>query len=92
MEILTDFADYPYVHIDLVKPDGGSTTSGSFEYTANDCSVGDVDGDGEYEIILKWDPTNSKDNSQSGYTGNVLLDCYKLDGTPRLEPKYRFRR
>lgn len=81
VEILTDFADYPYVHIDLVKPDGGSTTSGSFEYTANDCSVGDVDGDGEYEIILKWDPTNSKDNSQSGYTGNVLLDCYKLDGT-----------
>lgn len=81
VEILTDFADYPYVHIDLVKPDGGSTSSGSFEYTANDCSVGDVDGDGEYEIILKWEPTNSKDNSQSGYTGNVLLDCYKLDGT-----------
>lgn len=50
-------------------------------YSPNDCSVGDVDGDGEYEIIVKWDPSNSKDNSQSGYTGNVYLDCYKLDGT-----------
>ena len=41
----------------------------------------DLDGDGEYEIILKWDPTNSKDNSQSGYTGNVYLDAYKMNGT-----------
>ena len=33
-------------------------------------SVGDLDGDGDYEIVLKWDPSNAKDNSQSGYTGN----------------------
>lgn len=57
-------------------PDGQEYT-----YTPNDCSVGDVDGDGEYEIIVKWDPTNSRDNSFYGYTGNVYLDCYKLDGT-----------
>ncbi len=50
-------------------------------YRPNDCSVGDVDGDGEYEIILKWDPSNSHDNSQTGYTGNVYIDCIKLDGT-----------
>jgi len=50
-------------------------------YSPNDCSVGDLDGDGEYEIIVKWDPSNAKDNSQSGYTGNVYLDAYKLDGT-----------
>jgi rhamnogalacturonan endolyase len=43
--------------------------------------VGDLDGDGEYEIILKWDPTNSEDNSLAGFTGNVYLDAYKLDGT-----------
>src|SRR5690606_9922709 len=43
-------------------------------------SVGDVDGDGEYEIILKWDPSNAKDNSQKGYTGNVYLDAYKMNG------------
>lgn len=52
-----------------------------YSYSPNDCSTGDVDGDGEYEIILKWDPSNSQDNSISGYTGNVILDCYKMDGT-----------
>ncbi len=50
-------------------------------YSPNDMSVGDVDGDGQYELFLKWDPNNSKDNSQSGTTGNVYIDCYKLDGT-----------
>jgi len=50
-------------------------------YSPNDCSVGDVDGDGEYEIIVKWDPSNSQDNSYYGITGNVYLDAYKLDGT-----------
>ena len=38
-------------------------------------SAGDVDGDGAYEIILKWDPSNAKDNSQAGCTGNVYLDA-----------------
>ena len=49
-------------------------------YTAGDCSVGDVDGDGTYEIFVKWDPSNAKDNSQSGETGNVYIDCYTLTG------------
>jgi rhamnogalacturonan endolyase len=49
-------------------------------YAANDASVGDVDGDGQYEIILKWDPADAKDNSQSGVTSNVLVDAYKLNG------------
>lgn len=63
-------------------PAGGTTPDGvSYTYSANDASVGDLDGDGEYEIVLKWDPSNSKDNSQSGYTGNVYLDAYKLNGT-----------
>jgi rhamnogalacturonan endolyase len=31
--------------------------------------------------VVKWDPSNAKDNSQSGYTGNVYLDAYELDGT-----------
>ena len=50
-------------------------------YSPNDCSVGDVDGDGEYEIFVKWDPSNSQDNSNGGKTDNVYIDCYKLDGT-----------
>ncbi|HVS51127.1 MAG TPA: rhamnogalacturonan lyase [Opitutaceae bacterium] len=72
----------PYLSIPLTPPPGGVTPDGiSYTYTANDCSAADLDGDGEYELILKWDPTNSKDNSQSGYTGDVFLDAYKLDGT-----------
>ena len=50
-------------------------------YTPNDMSVGDVDGDGVYELFVKWDPSNSKDNSQKGTTDKVYIDCYKLNGT-----------
>ena len=71
-----------WTDIPLNKPEGGTTPDGvEYEYRANDVMVGDLDGDGELELILKWDPTNSKDNSQSGHTGNVLLDAYELDGT-----------
>ena len=48
-------------------------------YTPNDCCLGDVDGDGQYEIFLKWDGA-SADNSQSGKTDNVYIDCVTLDG------------
>jgi hypothetical protein len=67
--------------VNLQRPPGGTNASGSYTYSPNDISVGDVDGDGQYELILKWDPSNSKDNSQPGYTGNVYIDCYKLNGT-----------
>ena len=71
-----------YRSLPINRPAGGVTPDGkSYEYTPNDCSVGDVDGDGEYEIILKWDPSNAHDNSHDGYTGDVIFDCYKLDGT-----------
>src|SRR5688500_8935019 len=71
-----------YLEIPLQIPAGGTTPSGeSYTYTANDVSVGDLDGDGELEYVLKWDPTNAKDNSQSGYTGNVYIDAYELNGT-----------
>lgn len=66
--------------IKLNRPAGGSNKSGSYTYTPNDCSVGDVDGDGAYEIIVKWDPSNSQDNSKSGYTGDVIFDCYEITG------------
>lgn len=70
-----------YICIPLRKPADGVAPDGSrYRYSANDASVGDVDGDGEYEIILKWDPSNSHDNSHEGYTGNVLIDCYRLNG------------
>lgn len=62
-----------YLDVPIQKPSG--------DYVANDGSVGDLDGDGQLEIVLKWDPTNAKDNSQSGVTGNVYVDAYELNGT-----------
>lgn len=72
-----NFKDIP-----LKKPADGVTPAGqAYTYAANDASVGDVDGDGQYEFIVKWDPNNSKDVSQVGYTGNTYVDTYKADGT-----------
>lgn len=68
-------SDKNYLNIPLSKPTGNGCT-----YMPNDVSVGDVDGDGQYEIFLKWDPSDSKDNSQKGDTGNVFIDCYTLEG------------
>jgi len=71
----------PYLSLPLSVPAGLTMPDGSTcTYSPNDCSVGDLDGDGSYEVIVKWDPSNSKDNSQSGYTGNVYLDAYTLSG------------
>lgn len=71
-----------YRSVPLQIPLGGTTPDGvSYTYNANDTSAADLDGDGQYELIVKWDPSNSKDNSQSGYTGNVYIDAYQLDGT-----------
>ena len=86
----------PYKRISLQRPPSGVTLPYTvknnnstesypegqpYDYSPNDCSVGDLTGDGQYEIIVKWDPSNSRDNSHRGYTGNVYLDAYKLDGT-----------
>ena len=49
-------------------------------YTPNDASACDMDGDGEEEIVLKWDPSNAHDNAHRGQTSPVWIDCYKLDG------------
>lgn len=78
-EIYTLLANAPVdqrISIPLQIPSPGP----NYTYSANDASVGDVDGDGEYEIILKWDPSNSNDNSISGVTGNAYIDAYKMSG------------
>ena len=65
-----------YLELKLDRPETGAQGG---TYSPNDCSVGDVDGDGQYEIFVKWDPSTSKDNSQSDKTDNVFLDCYKIE-------------
>lgn len=71
-----------YKTIPVQAPPAGVTPTGeAYTYEINDGSAADLDGDGTYELIVKWQPTNAKDNSQSGYTGDTYLDAYKLDGT-----------
>ena len=71
-----------YLAIKLDKPaDGVSKDGKPYTYTANDSTVADLDGDGSYEIIQLWNPSNAQDNSKSGFTGNVYVDAYKMDGT-----------
>jgi rhamnogalacturonan endolyase len=61
----------PYISIPLQTPEG---------CTPNDASVGDLDGDGEYEIVLHQAP-RGRDNARSGTTGEPVFEAYKLDGT-----------
>ena len=69
-----------YLSVPLNRPEGGTSPDGrSYQYRPNDCSVGDVDGDGQYELFLKWDPSNAHDNAHDGYTADVIIDCYKIN-------------
>lgn len=56
-------------------------TSAGATYTPNDASFCDMDGDGEYDIVLKWAPSNEKDAASNGTTSPAFYACYKLDGT-----------
>jgi len=51
------------------------------DYSAHDASVGDADGDGQYEIYMLWQPGNAQDNSNGGVTDEVFIDALRLDGT-----------
>ncbi|GAP52942.1 rhamnogalacturonan lyase yesW [Streptomyces azureus] len=71
-----------YLDVPISPPAGGTAPGNSaYTYEANDASLGDLDGDGRLDLVLKWYPTNAKDNAQSGYTGNTIVDGIKLDGT-----------
>ncbi len=63
--------DHPYISVPVDLPDG---------YTSNDASVGDLDGDGEYELVVHM-TGRAHDNSHSGFTDEPILDAYELDGT-----------
>lgn len=69
--ISPDPAPLPYISIKLQTPQG---------YSPNDGSVGDLDGDGEYEIVIHQ-LGRGRDNSQNGFTTEPILEAYKLDGS-----------
>jgi rhamnogalacturonan endolyase len=76
-----------FLTVPLQRPAGGSVhvpagaRTVSYTYAPNDASVGDLDGDGEYEIVVKWDPSNARDTASPGLSGRAMLDAYRLDGT-----------
>ena len=77
---------FPYKVLQLDRPPALKITKGDTicRYFPHDMSTGDLDGDGEYELVVKWDPHNYKDNSVDGartFTGPVFIDAYKLNGT-----------
>lgn len=75
-------ADEPVVtNTGIMWDKNGEDTGYKVRYTPNDMSCFDMDGDGQEELIVKWDPSNSQDNGYSGYTANVYIDCYKMDWT-----------
>ncbi len=78
--VLTQAKQYKTISLD--RPAGGIGLDDGLEYTysPNDVIPSDVDGDGEYELIVKWEPSNSFDSGKPArYTGNVYIDCYKTD-------------
>ena len=71
-----------YFEIPLDVPEGGVSLDGEeYTYPPNDVTPADVDGDGEYELILKWEPSNSFDSGKDAkHNGNVYIDCYEMSG------------
>lgn len=49
-------------------------------YTPGDCSTADLDGDGEYEIIIHMVGIG-RDNGSNGLTTPPIIQAYKLNGT-----------
>lgn len=76
--------DKNYISIPMQKPDPQPNRDGTLSaYTLNDAGVADVDGDGQYEFIVKWYPDNAFDSGKAvSPSSPTIFDVYKLDGTP----------
>ena len=89
-------AKIPYISIPLRTTEdvSGAALANEFKYQANDCSVGDLDGDGQMEIVVKrlltyYDVNTNTIKGTSEGAGDsdsrarhiAIFDAYKLDGT-----------
>ena len=94
-----DVLEDQYIEIPLQDPPESSALimdrNGVYygSYAPGDGTYGDLDGDGEYEIIMLWNPSDAKDAASGGQTGKVYIDAYKLDGTFmwRIDMGYNIR-
>lgn len=68
-----------YTTINIPRPSSIKSGNTTGRYRPDDMSLGDVDGDGNYELIVKWMPDNARDNGSNGYSSPCILDCYKID-------------
>ena len=81
-------AGQPYISIPL-KDTKDVYSGNDLEYQANDVSIGDLDGDGEFEIVVKrlqapkgvLDGGTGASYSSHNTIYAVIWDAYKLDGT-----------
>ena len=77
-------AKRPFVSIPLQSTDDCSDYPDVFSYEANDCSVGDLDGDGQLEIVVKrlLSGGSADDSGSDPRAKHVIVwDAYKVDGT-----------
>ncbi len=76
-EAITPWQDV-FATLKLDRPADVTFHDKTNNYSPNDCSVADADGDGTLELLVKWEPSYPADNSQGGFTGPTFFDCYKI--------------
>ena len=65
---------YHEIKLNMNVPDASIT------YSPDDIQLGDLDGDGELEIVVKREPYDGA-NMGVWFNGTTLLEAYKMDGT-----------
>ena len=74
-----------FTTFDVKRPASIKSGNTTGRYRPDDMAVGDLDGDGNYELILKWMPDNQRDSGKDGYASPVIISAYRMDGTPLWE-------
>lgn len=70
-----------FTSFDVKRPAAIKSGNTTGRYRPDDMAVGDVDGDGNYELILKWLPDNQRDSGKDGYSSPCIISAYRMDGT-----------